>query len=92
MSTKQIQDPKTGEIISLIPVTHWYKGTLMEDSFCDEIIYFKGKAGDSNYYKRYIEDHINVKWFGAIGDGNTNDTLSIQQAFNYLTQVSDFSE
>ncbi|SHK36323.1 right-handed parallel beta-helix repeat-containing protein [Chryseobacterium polytrichastri] len=90
MITKHIQDPKTGEMISLIPVTHWYKGTLMEDSFCDEIIYFKGKPEDSDrYYKRYIEDHINVKWFGAMGDGS-DATANIQQAFNYLIDLRNY--
>jgi hypothetical protein len=90
MSTKQIQDPQTGEIISLIPVTLWYDGTGMTPAKCDEIIYFKGKTGDPEpYYKRYIEDHINVKWFGAVGDGTANDTASIQAAFNFLLNMRD---
>ncbi|MCW3161119.1 glycoside hydrolase family 55 protein [Chryseobacterium oryctis] len=93
MSTKQIQDPQTGEVISLIPVTKWYDGTIMTDSKCDEIIYFKGTIEDPDlYYKRYIEDHINVKWFGAVGDGVHDDTINIQSAFNFLLSMRDVRE
>lgn len=85
--SKQIQDPQTGEFITLVPVTHWYNGNTMSDTYVDNILYFKGETtDDAAYYKRYIEDHINVKWFGAKGDGS-DATVSIQNAFNYLIDI-----
>jgi len=91
MATKQIEDPQTGELISLIPVTHWYDGTPMTNSLCDGIIYFQGEPTDpDDYYKRYIEDHINVKWFGAKGNGMNDDTSNIQHAFDYLHDLRNY--
>lgn len=88
MSTKQIQDPQTGEIIGLISVTDWYDGSGMTDLKCDGIIYFKGEIGDPDpYYKRYVEDHINVKWFGAKGDGINNDAPIINQAIDTTSML-----
>ncbi|WP_449387148.1 glycosyl hydrolase family 28-related protein [Chryseobacterium lineare] len=85
--SKQIQDPQTGEFITLVPVTHWYNGDDMSDTYVDDILYFKGETTDDyDYYIRYIEDHINVKWFGAKGDGS-DATASIQHAFNYLIDM-----
>lgn len=34
--------------------------------------------------KRYVEDFINVKWFGATGNGVSDDWRSIQKALNYI--------
>ena len=38
-------------------------------------------------WKRVFSDAVNVKWFGAKGDGITNDTTSIQNAFNTHTDI-----
>jgi len=35
--------------------------------------------------KRRISGQTNVKWFGALGDGTTDDTIPIQAAFNAIT-------
>jgi len=85
--SKQIQDLQTGEFITLVPVTTWYDGTPISNSHVDDIIYFKEEIGTTTiFYMRYIEDHINVKWFGAKGDGS-DATASIQHAFNYLIDM-----
>lgn len=33
-------------------------------------------------WKRLYNESINVKWFGAVGDGSNNDTAAIQAAFD----------
>jgi len=87
MSTIQLTDQYTGETVDFIQTTIWYDGvTTMTDNECDGVIYIKH---NNLYYKRYIEDHINVKWFGAAGNGVTNDTASIQAAFNFLLNMRD---
>ncbi|WP_312176367.1 right-handed parallel beta-helix repeat-containing protein [Chryseobacterium sp.] len=90
--SKQIQDLQTGELITLVPVSEWYKGNAMSDDYVDNILYFKGGSNESPYYKRYIEDHINVKWFGAKGDGIHDDTASIQSAFDYLIDIREYKD
>jgi hypothetical protein len=47
----------------------------------------------SNQYTSLIEtvpaEGINVKWFGAIGDGYVNDTPAIQNAVNAASKIAD---
>jgi len=37
---------------------------------------------DNGRYKLRYDDSVNVKWFGAKGDGVTDDTIAIQKAIN----------
>lgn len=39
-------------------------------------------------WKRLNTDFPTVKWFGALGDGTTNDTASIQNAINVVTDAN----
>jgi hypothetical protein len=40
-------------------------------------------TGASGAWVRSYSGALNVKWFGAIGDGTTDDTTAIQRAINY---------
>lgn len=68
-----ILDQYTGEEITLYKIT----GTPTVDN----IIYFQ--LG-SEYFKRSYSELINVKWFGAKGDGINDDTALIQNGINYV--------
>lgn len=39
-------------------------------------------------YKRIIDNEINVRWFGAKGDGISDDKTAIQRAINYTKTLS----
>ena len=43
-------------------------------------------TADGKRIKRVIQENINVKWFGAKGDGVTDDYTSIQNALNYSSE------
>ncbi|MGC4130506.1 MAG: glycosyl hydrolase family 28-related protein [Bergeyella sp.] len=76
----QMQDQYTGNSISYQSVSVWKDKSAMSDNKADGVIYIK-KNG--KYYKRLYDGKINVKWFGAVGNGNKNDTEAVQKALNY---------
>ena len=42
-------------------------------------------AGTTGYWIRQYSGAVNVKWFGAVGDGVTDDTIVILSAVSYLS-------
>jgi len=82
-----LTDSFTSEIVNYIKVTNWLDGTAIstdETAYLDGII-FRKKATNVYYAREVIfnKTFLNIKWFGAKGDGISDDT----QAFN---KVSDF--
>jgi len=74
------KDFYTGEDFTVAKASNLPDGTLITDTDIDNIIYFKFSNGD--YGKRVIKDNINIKVFGAKGDGSTNDSANILSAIN----------
>jgi len=76
-----VLDTQTGENVTYRKVTKYADGTTMSSSKADGVIYRKI---ENEYFKRNYDGAINVKWFGAVGDGITDDSSAIQNALNSI--------
>ena len=47
-------------------------------------------VGGTGRWKRIVEGKVNVLWFGAKGDGTTNDLLAFQSAVEFCTDSFEF--
>jgi len=74
-------DSKTHEKIYFEKVNKWIDGTPINNRNIDDVIYIKEK---NEFYKRIFNGKINVKWFGAVGDGISDDTESITKALDFI--------
>lgn len=61
-------------------VTVWRDGSPMTKEKVDGVIYI---TKENKFYKRIFSGKLNVKWFGARGDGLTDDSKAVQAAFDY---------
>jgi len=77
-------DDYTNELFIFSKVDKWLDGSKLDKSKVDDIIFLE-KNG--NFYKREYIGDINAKWFGAKGDGLTDDYNSIQKAILFAERL-----
>jgi hypothetical protein len=81
--------PSTGEMTTFREVTTWYDGSSIDDSKVDNIIYTKLGI---KYYRREFTEGIKLEWFGAKGDGVTDDTQAVKDAANFVSSLTSFHQ
>lgn len=78
-------DKHTGENVTFRKVTKTVNGNDLSLDVVDNIMYMK--IGNE-YFVRHFRDHVDVRWFGGIGDYNettgTDNTEAFQKAIDWL--------
>ena len=78
-------DKNTGDNVNYRMTTKFADGSNMTDSKVDNVMFVKIGV---HYFKRNFENGIDVKWFGAVGDGIADDTQAFQKAVDFLKSIS----
>lgn len=74
----------TGVDVNYKETNVWNDGSQMNDSKIDGIVY---KKIDGKYYRLQIDNVVNVKMFGAKGDGVSNDTQAFNLALKFFDNI-----
>lgn len=59
------------------------------ESQVDDGIFFPTNRNERGVWKRVIETEkkVNVSWYGAVGDGNKDDTSAFQTVWNHISEI-----
>lgn len=78
----------TGEVVSIIVYDRSGAGTGYVQADSQQAVYIAPSSdttGASGAWKRVlVGDRVHIEWFGAVGDGVTNDTAAFQAAAEYM--------
>lgn len=75
----------TGESVNYEVVTSYWDGTAMDDSKVDGVIY--RKRGNEYLKLASYQGTADISWFGAKGDGVTDDTHALQKALDFGGEI-----
>ncbi len=79
-----MHDNATGEYVSFKQTNRWLDGTPMKLEKVDGVIYLrKGQK----FYRRIINERVNVRWFRAKGDGKSDDHNAFTEAISMLKRL-----
>lgn len=66
--------------VSYVQTNIFEDGSALTDHKVDGVIYKKVK---NKFYRRVLEGAIKTSWFGAIGDGTSDDSKTVQKAITW---------
>lgn len=78
-------DINTKQTFNYEKVSRKFDGSLISDIDVDGVLLIKLNG---SFFKRNYEGLVNVKWFGAKGDGINDDTKAIQNAINVVYNLN----
>lgn len=85
----QLIDSYTKENVNYEETAVWHDGTPMDDAKVDNVLYRKR---GTKYYKRNYSGYVDIRWFGAIADGVTDNAPALRNAIRALRGVNNTSQ